>query len=112
MSAILIEFLVMEGIALLLFGFAYAIAVKGRYELIAGYNARSASKVSDKAGLGRLVANCCVVVGIVSAVMPLATNFLTTTTQHWYAWVGGYGGVIAGTIAMTMLQSRQYVARD
>ena len=111
MNAILIEILVMEGIAVLLFGFAYAIGVRGRMDLIAGYNARSAERVTDKKGLARLVAHCCVVVGIASALMPIATNLLSATPAQWYAWTGGYGGLVVGCIAMTMLQSRQYVSR-
>ena len=111
MSGLLIDILVMEGIAVLMFGFAYAIGVRGRMDLIAGYNARSAERVADKKGLARLVAHCCVVVGIASALMPIATNLLSETPAQWYAWTGGYGGVVVGSIAMTMLQSRQYMAR-
>ena len=48
----LIEILVMEGIAVLLFIFAYLIGVKGKLELIAGYNEQTASKVKTSVKLG------------------------------------------------------------
>lgn len=93
----------MESIAVLLFWMAYLIGVKGRLELIAGYNERSAASVSDKAGLRRLVTRLCLLVGIASAVMPLLTYFFAVASV-----IGGYAGFILGVVAMVMLQARDY----
>ena len=98
-----IEVLVMEGIAVLMLWFAYMIGVRGRLELIAGYNERSAARVRDKAGLKRLIARTCLLVGIASALMPALTHIVDMA----YA-IGGYGGFIAGVIGMVMLQARDY----
>ncbi len=106
MSDKLIEILVMEGVAVLMFVFAWQIGIRGRMELIAGYNERSASRVTDKAGLRRLVARCCLLVGIGSALMPLLT-WLAGSGGFAYV-VGGYGGLIVGVVGMVFLQARDY----
>ncbi len=110
MSAKLIEIVIMEAIAVLMFVFAWLIGIKGRLELIAGYNERSADRVTDKAGLGRLVARCCLLLGIASALMPLLT-YLAASSENGFAHVvGGYGGLILGVVGMVMLQARDYTA--
>ena len=98
-----IEILIMEGIAVLMLWFAYMIGVRGRMELIAGYNERSASRISDKPGLQRLIARTCLLVGIASALMPALTHIFDMA----YA-IGGYGGFIGGGIGMVVLQARDY----
>ena len=105
----LIEIVVMEGIALLMFWFAYAIGIQHRMTLIAGYNQKTAEHVTDKAALARLIARLCLLVGIASALMPLATSLWGTTTTGYYSCTGAYGGFILGTVALTMLQARDYV---
>ncbi len=108
MSGKLIEILVMEGIAVLMFVFAYQIGIKGRMELIAGYNQRSAKRVHDKQGLKRLIARTCLLVGIGCAVMPLLT-YLAGDSSTGFAHVsGGFGGFLVGVIGMVMLQARDY----
>jgi len=108
MTAKVIEILVMEAIALLMFVFAWQIGIKGRMEFIAGYNERTADRVKDKPGLKRLVARCCLLVGIGSALMPLLT-YLAADSRDGFAHVtGGYGGLIVGVIGMVMLQARDY----
>jgi len=108
MSGKLIEILVMEGIAILMFVFAWQIGIKRKLELIAGYNARSASRVSDKAGLGRLIARTCLLVGIGSALMPLLTWIAADYANGMAHAIGAYGGFIVGVIGMVMLQARDY----
>ena len=103
MTEKLVEILIMEGVAALLLAFAYLIGIKGRMDLIAGYNERSAARVTDKDGLRRLVARCCLLIGIASAVMPLMTWYFGMV----YA-IGGYGGFILGVIGMVMLQARDF----
>lgn len=104
----LIEIFVMEGIAILLFVFAYLIGVKGKLELIAGYNERTASRVKDKNGLKRLITRLCILVGIGSAFMPVLTYF-SYSYSHGLAYsIGGYGGFIVGAVGMVALQSRDY----
>lgn len=109
MSAKLIEILVMEGIAALMFWLAYAIGIKQRMELIAGYNKRSAELVTDKPGLARLIARLCLLVGLASAVMPLLTYLWGTTAIGMAACIGAYGGFLIAVILMVMLQARDYV---
>ena len=104
----LIEVLVMEGVALLMFVFAWQIGIRGRIELIAGYNERSASRVTDKAGLRRLIARCCLLVGIGSALMPLLTWLAAGSGNGFAHVIGGYGGFIAGIVGMVFLQARDY----
>ena len=104
----IIEILVMEGIAILMFIFAYLIGVKGKMELIAGYNERTASKVKDKDGLKRLITRLCVLLGVGSALMPLLTHLLANQADGIAYAIGGYAGFIIGLIAMVMLQSRDY----
>ena len=93
MVAKLIETLVMEGIAVLFFVFAYSIGVKGRLELIAGYNKRTASKVKDKDGLKRLITRLCVLAGLGSALMPILTHFSYNYPNGLAYSIGGYGGM-------------------
>ena len=108
MSSKLIEVLVMEGIAILMFVFAYQIGIKGKMELIAGYNKRSADRVTDKAGLRRLIARTCLLVGIGSALMPLLTHFAAAHANGMAHVTGAYGGFIVGVIGMVMMQARDY----
>lgn len=106
----LIEILIMEGIAVLLFVFAYMIGVKGRMELIAGYNEKTAARVKDKDGLKRLITRVCVLVGVGSALMPILTHF-SHDYPHGLAYsIGGYGGFVIGIIGMVALQSRDYTS--
>lgn len=107
-TAKLVEIIVMEGIAGLMFGFAYAIGVKRKLHLIAGYNERTASSVHDKPGLARLVARLCLVVGLASALMPLGTWLWGDTRTGFASVTGAYAGLIVGVIALTMLQARDY----
>jgi hypothetical protein len=108
----LIEVLVMEGTALVLFAFAYAIGVKGKMFLIAGYNERTAGRVRDKRGLARVVARLCILVGLASALMPLATHLWGDSRESLAGLIGGYGGFIVGAILFTMLQAREYVSQE
>lgn len=105
----MIEILVMEGIAALMFWFAYAIGIQHKMELIAGYNKRSAEWVTDKPGLARLIARLCLLVGLASALMPLLTSFWGATAIGMAACIGGYGGFIIALILIVMLQARDYV---
>lgn len=105
-----IEVLVMEGIAILLFVLAYLIGVKGKLELIAGYNEQTASKVKDKNGLKRLITRLCLLIGLGSGLMPLVTYLLSTYPGGLAYAVGGYCGFILGVIGMVALQSRDYTA--
>ena len=110
MSSKLIEILVMEGIAVLFFVFAYLIGVKGRMELIAGYNERTASRVQDKNGLKRLITRLCVLLGAASACMPLLTHFAYDYPGGLASITGGFGGFILGAAGMVALQSRDYIS--
>ncbi len=100
----------MEGIACLLFVFACLIGVKGRMELIAGYNEQTAERVKDKAGLQRLIIRVCILVGLGSAVMPLLTSYSSSYPNGLAYCIGGYGGFILGIIGMAFLQARDYTA--
>ena len=105
-----IEIFIMEGIAILMFIFAYLIGVKGKLELIAGYNEKTASKVKDKNGLKRLITRLCILLGVGSAIMPILTHF-SSGYPHGLAYItGGYGGFILGIIGMVTLQSRDYTS--
>jgi hypothetical protein len=104
----IIEILVMEGIALIMFWFGYMIGVKKKMELIAGYNEKTADRVINKDGLARLIARVCYLVGIASAMMPVATSLLVTTNSAFMQLIGGYGGFIVGVVALTMLQARDF----
>lgn len=106
----LIEVLVMEGIAVLLFVFAYLIGVKDRLELIAGYNEQTASQVKDKNGLKRLITRLCVLLGVGSAFMPVLTHFAYHYPCGLAYSIGGYGGFIAGIVGIVVLQSRDYIS--
>jgi hypothetical protein len=103
----IIEILVMEGIAILMFVFAYQIGIKGKMELIAGYNKRSAARVTDKK-LRRLIARTCLLTGIGSALMPLLTHIAAGYDDGMAHAIGAYGGFIVGIIGMVMLQARDY----
>lgn len=107
----IIEILVMEGIAILMFWFAYLIGVKKKMELIAGYNERSAQHVTDKEGLARLVGRLCLLVGLASAFMPIATGVWGTTATGFASCIGTYGGFMVGVIGLTVLQARDYASR-
>ena len=108
MTSKLIEIFVMEGIAVLLFVFAYLIGAKGKLELIAGYNEQTASRVKDKNGLKRLITRLCVLVAVASAFMPILTHFSSNYPSGLAYSIGGYGGFILGVIGMVTLQSRDY----
>jgi hypothetical protein len=110
MTAKFIEILVMEGVAILMFVFAYLIGVKGRLELIAGYNERTASKVKDKDGLKRLITRLCVLLGFGSSLMPLLTYLAAAYPSGLAYSIGGYGGFILGVVGMVALQSRDYTS--
>lgn len=108
MTAKSIEIVVMEGIAIVMFVFAYLIGVKGKLELIAGYNARTAARVKDKEGLKRLITRLCLLVGVGSAIMPVLT-FLAASHPSGLAYItGGYGGFIIGVIGFIALQAKEY----
>jgi hypothetical protein len=108
MTSKIVEVLIMEGIALLMFWFGYMIGTKKRMEFIAGYNDKTAEKVIDKEGLARLIARLCYLVGLASALLPVATTFLASNNFSLYGWVHGYGGFIVGVIALTLLQARDF----
>lgn len=108
MSAKIIEILIMEGIAALLFLCAYLIGVKGHMNLIAGYNERTAEKVRDKEGLKRLITRLCVLVGAAAALMPLLSSLVGEQSRSMFYLIGGFGGFIVGLVAMVMLQARDY----
>ena len=108
MAGKIVEIAVMEGIAALLFYFAWAIGVKQRMYFIAGYNERSAQTVRDKPGLARLIGRLCLVVGVASALMPVGTTVWGHTSTGFASLTGGYCGVIVGVCAFAMLQARDY----
>lgn len=108
MTPKLIEILIMEGIAILMFVLAYLIGVRKKMWLVAGYNKRSEQFVSGKAGLARLVARLCVLIGIATAVMPVVTSFWCAAGAGYRTCIGVYGGFIVGVIALTMLQTVEY----
>ena len=110
MTSKFIEIMVMEGIAALLLIFAYLIGVKGKLELIAGYNKETATKVTDKKGLKRLITRLCLLLGVGSAFMPLLTHFASSYPYGMAYSIGGYGGFILGIIGMVSLQSRDYTS--
>lgn len=110
MTAKLIEIIVMEGVAAVMLVFAYLIGVKGRMELIAGYNEKTASRVTDKDGLKRLIARLCLLLGVGSALMPILT-YISSGYPNGLAYsIGGYGGFIVGIVGMVILQSRDYTS--
>lgn len=108
MSAKIVEIAVMEGVAALMFAFAWLIGVKQKMSLIAGYNDRSADSVHDKPGLARFIGRVCLVVGLASAFMPLGTYLWGGTPNGFASLTGGYAGVIVGVVALTMFQARDY----
>jgi hypothetical protein len=105
----IIEIVVMEFIAGIMFFFAYAIGIKQKMQLIAGYNERTAKYVKDKPGLAKLIGRLCLLVGMASALMPLATALWGNTVKGWALCVGHYGGFIWGVISLCFLQSKDYV---
>ncbi len=107
----LVEIVVMEGIAVLLFAFAYAIGVKHKMHLIAGYNEKTVEQVHDKPGLARFIARVCVAVGLASVIMPLVTSFWGSTNEGLTMCISAYGGFIIGNIVLAMLQGREYVSK-
>lgn len=111
MNAKIIEVLVMEGIAVLMFWFAYLIGIKKKMELIAGYNERSAQYVTDKQGLARLVGRLCLLVGLASATMPIATSIWGASAIGLGSCIGAFAGFIAGVVGLTILQARDYATR-
>ena len=108
MTAKIIEILIMEGIALLMLWLGYMIGVKKRMEFIAGYNEKTADRVINKEGLAHLIARVCYLVGIASALMPVAITFFGTTNSALMQLIGVYGGFIAGAVALTFLQARDF----
>ncbi|MBT8120375.1 MAG: DUF3784 domain-containing protein [Gammaproteobacteria bacterium] len=111
MTAKLIEILIMEGIAVLMLWLGYLIGIKKKMELIAGYNKKSSQHVTNKAGLARLIGRLCLLIGIASAVMPIATSIWGVSTPALNYCIGAYGGFIAGVIGLTMLQARDYTEK-
>ncbi len=103
-----IEVLIMGGIAALMFWLSYAIGVKQTMTLIAGYNEKTAHLVVDKPGLARLVGRMCFLVGLGTALMPVATTVVSGSLKGLYACIGAYGGYLSGIVAFTALQSRDY----
>ena len=110
MTGKIIELLIMESVAAVMFWFAYAIGVKRRMELIAGYNRRTADYVHDKPGLARLVGRVCLLIGVATALMPVATAIWGTSHAGFWVCLGVYCGFLAGAIALTALQSRDFVS--
>lgn len=108
MNGKLLELIIMEGVAAVMFWFAYTIGVRQRMELIAGYNERTAHHVTDKAGLARLVGRMCGLLGLAAAVMPVATWLWGDTRRGLIACVAAFGGFIAGAVGLTVLQARDY----
>ncbi|UCE90048.1 MAG: hypothetical protein JSW10_04295 [Pseudomonadota bacterium] len=98
----------MEGIALLMLAFAWQIGVKRKMELIAGYNQRTASQVHDKPGLARLIARLCLIHALAAALMPLLTWLWGQDREGLAMLIGGYGGFVVGSVALTALQARDY----
>ena len=107
-----IEVLIMEGVAGIMFWLSYAIGIQQRMNLIAGYNEKTAHLVVDKPGLARLIGRICFLVGIGAAVMPVATAVWSGSLRGFYACMGAFGGYLAGIIAFTMLQARDYTRRN
>ncbi len=110
MTSKFIEILIMEGIAVLFFIFAYLIGARNKLELIAGYNEQTASKVKDKNGLKRLITRLCILTGVGSALMPIITHFSSNYPDGLAYSIGGYGGFILGVIGMVALQSKDYTS--
>jgi hypothetical protein len=111
MLAKAIEILIMEGAAVLLFGFAYRIGVKKRMDLIAGYNEKSARLVNDKDGLARLIGRLCFLVGCAAAAMPVVTGVWGSSRPGIWGCIGGFLGFLIGVVAFTSMQAREYTAR-
>jgi hypothetical protein len=108
MKGFIIELIIWWACGGLMFLFAYLIGVKGKMELIAGYNARTADRVTDKEGLRRLITRLLVLVGIACVFLPLMRFFIFTGHEGYTLLVGGFGGFMIGVIGMVMLQTRDY----
>lgn len=104
-----IEIIIMESISISMFAFAYAIGVKKKMNLIAGYNKKTADNVTDKDALARLVGRVCLLVGVAAVFMPLAKYIWGETSRGWAMVADHFGGFNRGVVALTMLQSREYV---
>jgi len=107
----LLEIFIMGGAAALMFYFWYAIGVRQRMSLIAGYNEDTAHLVDDKPGLARLIGRMCLLVGVGAAIMPVATTVWGGSLKGLYACMGAFGGYLAGLVALTTLQARDYARR-
>jgi hypothetical protein len=101
----------MEGAAALLFWLSYAIGVKKRMQLIAGYNSSSADLVSDKDGLARLIGRLCFLVGCAAGLMPLATGIWGSSRSGLWGCIGGFIGFLAGVVAFAALPAGEYTLR-
>ena len=108
MTGFIIELAIWWACACFMFLFAYLIGVKGKMELIAGYNTRTADRVTDKQGLKRLITRLLVLVGIACMVLPILRFFIFTGHEGYMLLVGGFGGFMVGVIGMVMLQARDY----
>ena len=108
MKGFIIELIIWWACALLMFLFAYLIGVKGKMELIAGYNARTADRVTDKEGLKRLVTRLLLLIGAACMLLPLLRFFIFTGHDGYTLLIGGFGGFMIGVIGMVMLQARDY----
>jgi len=104
----IVEIIVMEGIGAVMLWFAYAIGVRHRMSLIAGYNKRTAASVRDNPGLARLAARLCVSIGLASMLMPVLTFLWGREPAGMYTVIGGYGGFILGALAVTVLEAREF----
>ena len=112
MSAKVLEIGILGGAAALLFWFSYAIGVKKRLGLIAGYNEKSAHLVRDKAGLARLIGRLCFLVGCAAALMPFATELFGVSRSGIWGCIGGFIGFLVGVVAFTTLQAREYTMKS
>ena len=111
MTGKLLEIVIMEGVAVVMLWLAYAIGVRHRMELIAGYNDRTAHRVTDKQGLARLVGRLCCLLGVASAVMPIVTWIWGDTEAGLAACIGGFAGFLVGVVALTVMQASDYTTK-
>jgi hypothetical protein len=111
MTAKVLEIVILGGAAALLFWFSYAIGVKKRLGLIAGYNEKSALLVSDKDGLARLIGRLCFLLGCAALLMPIATGIWGFSRSGLWGCIGGFIGFLAGVVAFTSLQAREYTVK-
>jgi hypothetical protein len=106
-----LEIVILGGAAALLFWLSYAIGVKKRLGLIAGYNEKSAHLVRDKAGLARLIGRLCFLVACAAVLMPIATGIWGFSRSGLWGCIGGFIGFLAGVVAFTSLQAREYAVK-